>query len=138
MPAVKANKLWRTQFINLVVPTVGELYDKTLIRSNRATCYVAGSLGVAAVTDELDGRAFTNHPHWTTCQTSTFDPPTDPHSPQHSRRQSLDLRHLRCSFGIIRSVEIIGETIPPFADMKKLSLGQPGVRHGDGRRFHRQ
>lgn len=65
-------------------------------------------------------------------------PSGEPQSaPQHSRRQSLDLRHLRCSFGIIRSVEIIGETIPPFADMKKLSLGQSGVRHGDGRRFHR-
>jgi hypothetical protein len=38
----------------------------------------------------------------------------------------------------MRSVEIIGETMPPFDDMKKLSLAQPGVRHGDGLRFHKQ
>ena len=58
-------------------------------------------------------------------------------SPQHSNKHALDLRHRRCNFGIIRSVEIIGETNPPFEDMKKLSLGQPGVRHGEGRRFHK-
>ncbi len=60
------------------------------------------------------------------------------YSPQHSRRQSRDLCHRRCSFGIMRSVEIIGETMPPFDDMKKLSLGQPGIRQGEGRRFHKQ
>lgn len=66
-------------------------------------------------------------------------PSGEPQSPpQHSLRHAPAFRHRRCSFGIIRSVEIIGETIPPFADMKKLSLGQSGVRHGDGRRFHKQ
>ena len=58
-------------------------------------------------------------------------------SPQHSNKHALDLRHLRCSFGIRRSVEIIGDTNPPFEDIKKLSLGQPGVRHGDGLPFHK-